>query len=126
FKAADADAAAEGKDRLAAGRGTVRAALDRDIERRAVNRPGVGSGRGVYKTLAVDGAHAEGMRAAAQLAVRNQSAASRWVNEIWPQLLVHPNAGVDEPFLVYLTCYRVLAATGDPRAATILRAGYEL
>jgi hypothetical protein len=34
--------------------------------------------------------------------------------------------GTDEPLRVYLTCYRVLRANGDPRAREILDAGYRL
>jgi tetratricopeptide (TPR) repeat protein len=34
--------------------------------------------------------------------------------------------GTVEPVRVYLTCYRVLCALGDPRAEGVLDAGYEL
>jgi hypothetical protein len=34
--------------------------------------------------------------------------------------------GTDEPFRVYLTCYRVLQATGDPRAEEILDRAHRL
>jgi predicted ATPase len=33
---------------------------------------------------------------------------------------------LEEPVLVYLTCYQVLRAAGDPRAESVLRAGYSL
>jgi hypothetical protein len=32
----------------------------------------------------------------------------------------HPHAGLDEPFDNSLVCYRVLAASNDPRAALVL------
>jgi DNA-binding SARP family transcriptional activator/predicted ATPase/Tfp pilus assembly protein PilF len=34
--------------------------------------------------------------------------------------------GTEEPFRIYLTCYRVLQAAGDPRAAELLRTAYLL
>ncbi len=37
-----------------------------------------------------------------------------------------PRVGLDEPFMVYLTCYQVLAAAHDPRADQVLRAGHTL
>ena len=33
----------------------------------------------------------------------------------------HPQLGLDEPFFVYLVCYRVLEAHADPRAAAVLQ-----
>ena len=38
-----------------------------------------------------------------------------YVEEILKVLADHPRAGLDEPFNVYLTCYRVLEANHDPR-----------
>jgi hypothetical protein len=43
-----------------------------------------------------------------------------YVDEILKVLAAHPRAGIDEPFYVYLTCYRVLEANHDPRAASVL------
>lgn len=37
-----------------------------------------------------------------------------------------PQVGVDEPFGIYLSCYHVLAANGDPRAVDVLRKGQAL
>jgi hypothetical protein len=37
-----------------------------------------------------------------------------------------PSAGLDEPFLIYLTCFRVLEANQDPRAVAILARGHDL
>jgi hypothetical protein len=41
-------------------------------------------------------------------------------------LAEHPHAGLDEPINGYLTCYRVLEANGDPRAATVLQTAHDL
>jgi predicted ATPase/DNA-binding SARP family transcriptional activator len=43
-----------------------------------------------------------------------------YVEEIMNVLSDRPHAGIDEPFYVYLTCYRVLEANHDPRAASVL------
>ena len=46
------------------------------------------------------------------------------VETILADLEVHPQAGMDEPFGLYLTCYRVLNAAQDGRAKAVLqRAG---
>ncbi len=37
----------------------------------------------------------------------------------------HRRLGQDEPFSIYLTCYRVLQASGDPRAWDVLRIAHE-
>ena len=41
-------------------------------------------------------------------------------------MTAYPQASFDEPFLIYLICYQVLAATGDPGADRILQSGYDL
>ena len=54
------------------------------------------------------------------------TAATEQVEEI---LRIQKGGGigsVNEPFRVYLTCYRVLNASHDPRAAGTLRTAYEL
>lgn len=38
----------------------------------------------------------------------------------------YPLAGLDEPFLVYLTCYEILSATQDPRAAEVIQTAYNI
>jgi len=49
------------------------------------------------------------------------------VDEILRYLEAHPALqGTDEPIRVYMTCYRVLRAGGDPRAEGILDAAYHL
>jgi hypothetical protein len=48
------------------------------------------------------------------------------IEEILPILQNHPLAGFDEPFQVYLTCYTVLTASNDARAATLLQTAHEL
>jgi hypothetical protein len=32
----------------------------------------------------------------------------------------------NDPFFIYLTCYHILAATGDSRATALLHQGYDL
>lgn len=48
------------------------------------------------------------------------------VEAILPILAVQPLLGMDEPFLVYLTCHRVLTAIQDARAMLLLQTGYHL
>jgi hypothetical protein len=48
------------------------------------------------------------------------------VETLLPMLLEHPCAAVHTPFYAYLVCYRVLKATDDPRAATVLQAAQRL
>ncbi|MCE7986490.1 MAG: NACHT domain-containing protein [Caldilinea sp. CFX5] len=48
------------------------------------------------------------------------------IEALLPALAAEPHAGYNDPFFIYLTSYRVLAANGDSRAATILQQGYDL
>ena len=41
------------------------------------------------------------------------------VEQVLPVLADHPRAGLDEPFFVYLTCYRILQANHDLRARSL-------
>jgi tetratricopeptide (TPR) repeat protein len=52
--------------------------------------------------------------------------AQRLVETVLKLLVDYPTAGQDEPFYLYLTCYRILAAANDPRAIPLLRQGYTL
>ncbi|MCX6050298.1 MAG: BTAD domain-containing putative transcriptional regulator [Chloroflexi bacterium] len=52
------------------------------------------------------------------------SQAQTLVEALLKQLIEHPSMGQDEPFYVYFTCYQILAAHQDPRAATILVQGH--
>lgn len=52
--------------------------------------------------------------------------AQRLTDAVLAVLAGQPVAGLDKPFRIYLTCFRVLEAGQDPRAPTILRRGYEL
>jgi hypothetical protein len=45
---------------------------------------------------------------------------------ILPLLAEEPHAGYNDPFVIYLTCYQVLIAIGDPRATSLLQQGYDL
>ena len=48
------------------------------------------------------------------------------IEAILPVLAEQPHVGYNNPFSIYLTCYRVLATAGDSRAGAVLRQGYEL
>jgi len=71
---------------------------------------------------------AEAQAALARLALEQAdlAQAQRHVEDILLVLQRYPQAGMDEPFAIYLTCYRVLAAANDQRSATILQRGYDL
>ena len=60
------------------------------------------------------------------LAQGDPSQAQAQVGEILSYLETNPVEGTDEPFRVYLTCYRVLKANQDPRAQEILTTAYNL
>jgi tetratricopeptide (TPR) repeat protein len=62
-----------------------------------------------------------GLAAAASVRGDRQRALAL-VEEVLEVLRDHPRAGLDEPFTVYLTCYRILSARRDPRAGSVLRA----
>jgi tetratricopeptide (TPR) repeat protein len=47
--------------------------------------------------------------------------AQRHIEDILTFLENHPLIGPDEPFMIYLTCYRVLEASGDVRATSLLQ-----
>lgn len=48
------------------------------------------------------------------------------VETILPLLAEEPRAGYNNPFFIYLTCFRVLFAKADPRAALLIQQGYDL
>jgi hypothetical protein len=48
------------------------------------------------------------------------------VEALLPILAEEPRAGYNNPFLIYLTAYHVLAANHDPRAAVLVQQGYTL
>jgi tetratricopeptide (TPR) repeat protein len=59
--------------------------------------------------------------------VQSQLASARqYVEVILQHLEIGNLEGADEPFLVYLTCYRTLQAQGDTRAPGILHMAHEL
>jgi len=61
--------------------------------------------------------------ARAHLRLRETKTALAYVEEILPHLNVQPFAGIVELIRIYLTCYRVLYLTEDPRAVEILTVG---
>jgi tetratricopeptide (TPR) repeat protein len=60
------------------------------------------------------------------LAEGDLAAALGQVEAIWKVLASHPHAGQDEPFSIYLICYRVLEAVGDPRATPVVQTAQRL
>lgn len=60
------------------------------------------------------------------LAQGDLASAQAQVETILPVLAAQPRAGYNNLFFTYLTCTRVLAATGDERAPTLLQQGYDL
>jgi tetratricopeptide (TPR) repeat protein len=63
----------------------------------------------------------------ARVALAQGGASLAQVEEILSCLQDSPSLdGTDEPFRIYLTCYRVLRAADDPRAEQILNAAYQL
>jgi predicted ATPase len=64
--------------------------------------------------------------AAVALAEGNLPAALAHVERILPTLAQVPRCGYNDPYFVYETCRRVLAAAGDSRAGAVLQRGYDL
>ncbi len=62
--------------------------------------------------------------ARAHLRLRETDAALDYVEAILPHLNVHTSAGIVELIRIYLSCYRVLYLTEDPRANEILTMGH--
>lgn len=60
------------------------------------------------------------------LAQGDLAAALAQVEVILPILQEEPHVGYNDPFFIYLTVYRVLAANGDERAAAFLQEGHDL
>ncbi len=60
------------------------------------------------------------------LAQGDVAQAQAHVAEVLAHLEAHTVDGADEPLRVYLTCYRVLSAAGDPRAHEVLATAYHL
>ncbi|MEZ4862433.1 MAG: BTAD domain-containing putative transcriptional regulator [Caldilineaceae bacterium] len=58
------------------------------------------------------------------LAQGDQAGALKRIEIILPVLTEQSHAGYNNPYFIYLTCYRVLAANGDLRATSILQQGY--
>ncbi len=63
----------------------------------------------------------------AQIAFRlgDLSRARAHVEAILATLATHRYVGLEQPFPSYLVCYRVLSATNDPRATTVLEAAQQ-
>lgn len=81
-----------------------------------------------YGRLELQHKAAEPLAGLARLALQqgDMAAAQRYVDRILPLLREHVQVGLDEPFLIYLTCYRVLTANNDPQAISSLQMGYDL
>ncbi|MEZ4677124.1 MAG: tetratricopeptide repeat protein [Caldilineaceae bacterium] len=80
----------------------------------------------IYQALTnvVNGAEAVAGLALVTLATDGAQSAFTQLEAILPRLQDQRNVGWYEPFFVYLAAYRILAAVGDPRAATILTTGH--
>ncbi len=79
----------------------------------------------LYQQLDIQPVVAEAQAGLARtaLAQGDTAAALAWVEKIVLILAKHHPVGLDEPFAIYLTCYQVLAANCDPRAAALLQRG---
>lgn len=77
----------------------------------------------LYQALGARPQAAEAQAGLAQLAVAAGDLAGAQVlcEMLLSTLADYPRAGIDEPFLVYLTCYEILLAAQDPRAADVLQ-----
>ena len=56
----------------------------------------------------------------------DQSQSQAQVEVILDHLATQTLDGTDEPFLIYLTCYKVLCSNEDPRALEILKTAHEM
>ncbi len=63
--------------------------------------------------------------ARAALVQGEAQAARSYISEILLLIEKGPLEGIDRPFQVYWTCYRVLQAVGDPQARQVLASAYE-
>lgn len=81
-----------------------------------------------YGRLELHHKAAEALAGLARVALQqgNGPRAQGYVDRILPMIKAQASLGLDEPFLIYLTCYQVLAATHDPQAPSLLQRGYDL
>jgi predicted ATPase/DNA-binding SARP family transcriptional activator len=82
----------------------------------------------LYQSLGAPAQAAEAQAGLAGIALAqgDLARAQQLVEAVLTTLEQHPNAGIYEPFPIFLTCYRVLATTHDPRARTVLQTAYDL
>jgi tetratricopeptide (TPR) repeat protein len=82
----------------------------------------------LYEELGKEPLAAEARAGLAQITLvrGDQAAALGHVETILQVLAEHPRAGLDEPFYVYSTSHRVLEASHDPRAASVLHTAHAL
>ena len=71
---------------------------------------------------------AEAQAGLAQIALAqgDLAGAQAQIEALLPALADQPHAGYNNPFFIYLTAYRVLAAGGDRRAALLVAQGHDL
>jgi len=83
---------------------------------------------GHYHGLQLPHKAAEAHAGLARLALHqgDNALALRYAELLYSCIATLPHVGYDEPFRVYLSCYQVLAAHDDPRAAAILAHGRQL
>ena len=80
-----------------------------------------------YESLGRAPLTAEPLAGLARIALRcgEHHAAVAQVERVLAILVEHPWAGLDDPFGLYVTCYRVLDMQRDPRAPQVLRDGQQ-
>jgi len=81
-----------------------------------------------YQALGLPNLAAEPQAGLAQLAyiLGDYATALSLIEPILPLLTEQAQVGLDEPFTIYLTCHRVLAANQDPRATDVLTQAHRL
>lgn len=68
----------------------------------------------------------ESLAGLAHVSLSQGNQAQAHVEEILDYLERHTLKGIDEPFWVYLTCYRILCMNQDPRAQAVLDTAHDL
>lgn len=80
----------------------------------------------LWRELGHLGLATESLAGLARVSLAQGDPSQAQVEEILSYLETNSLEGTDEPFRVYLTCYRVLKANQDPRAQEILTTAYNL
>lgn len=80
-----------------------------------------------YVSLELHHKAAEALAGLARVALQQGDGpiAQCYIDRILPMIKAQGPLGLDEPFLIYLTCYQVLAANDEPQASALLQLGYD-